>query len=235
MKASVSRLCGVAVLSLVVIGCAGVGDKTAKAFTVATLQGIYDLNTHSMPADLASGDGFSMISEMLEIDATTLTFAPTFAGTGPFTLAENTLTITDGYGNTEVLQTTFSDTGNTLTLVDKTDRDVETFVFTKLDGTGTSNEVTEANLQGTYDLDATNTTATNLVFLVAGRLEIAGDMVTASLTFSQTRPFILAGNTITLTETDGDATLLQGTLSHDGNTLTLTFVEDRDTFVYERR
>ena len=112
---------------------------------------------------------------------------------------------------------------------------LETFVFTRRDGTGTSDEVTETNLQGTYDLDATKTTFKNLVFLASGRLEVAGNIVTASLTFSQTRSFTLAGNSITLTDTDGDTTVLQTILSRDGKTLTLTFVEDRDTFVYERR
>jgi hypothetical protein len=63
--------------------------------------------------------------------------------------------------------------------------------------------VAEANLQGTYDLDATNTTVTNFVFLVSGELEIAGNTVTLALTFSQTSSFTLAGNTITLTDTGG--------------------------------
>lgn len=77
MKASVLRLCSVTVSLLLVIGCAGVGDENTNPLTVANLQGTYDLNTDAMPADLA-GDGFNMISEMLEIDANTLTFAPIF-------------------------------------------------------------------------------------------------------------------------------------------------------------
>jgi len=80
--------------------------------------------------------------------------------------------------------------------------------------------------------DATHTTVENLV---SGELEVAGNIVTVSLTGSQTRPFTLAGDTITLTETDGSTTVLRATLSNDGNTLTLTFVKDRDTFAYERR
>ena len=119
-----------------------------------------------------------------------------------------------------------------LTLIDEIDKDVEIFVFTRRNGTSTSNEVTEATLQRTYDLDAANTAVKHLVFLVSGELEIAGDIVTTSLTFSQTRTFTLAGNAITLTDTDGDTTVLRATLSYDGNTVTLTFVEDRDTFIY---
>jgi len=235
MKALFLQLCDVAVIFLVVVSCAGVGDKNPNAPTVANLQGTYDLNTDAMPGGLAGHDGFKMISEMLEIDANALTFAPIFAGMGPFTLAGNTLTITDSNSNTDIIEATLSDTGNTLTLIDEIDNGLETFVYTRRDGTGTSNEVTEANLQGTYDLDAANTKVKKFVFLVSGELEVAGNVVTASLTFSQTRSYTLAGNAITLTETDGDTTVLQATLSRDGNTLTLTFVEDRDTFVYERR
>ena len=185
-----------------------------------------------MPGDLVGDHGFNMISETLVIDANTLTFAPTFAGMGSFTLAVNTLTITDSNGNTEDLQATFSDTGNVLTVLDEIGKDVETFVLTRRDGTGASNEVTVSNLQGTYDLDATNT---RFEHLASGELEVAGNILTASLTGSQTRSFTLPGNTITLTETDGDTTVLRSTLSNDGNTLTLTFIKDRDTFVYERR
>ena len=236
-KVSVLRLCRVAVFLLPVIGYAGVGvgDENPNALTVPNLQGTYDLNTDAMPGDLAGDGGFNMISEMLEIDANTLTFAPTFAGMGPFTLAGNTLTITDSDGNMDVVQATLSDTGNILTLIDEIGEDVQTFVFNRRDGTSTSNEVTEATLQGTYDLDAANSTVNNFVFLASGELEVAGNIVTTSLTFSQTRSFTLAGDTITLTETDGDTTVLRATLSNDRNTLTLTFVEDRDTFVYERR
>ena len=95
--------------------------------------------------------------------------------------------------------------------------------------------MTKANLQGTYDLDATNTRVKNFPLLVSGEFEVAENIVTTSLTFSRTRSFTLAGSTITLTETDGSTTVARATLSHDGNTLTLTFVEDRETFVYERR
>jgi len=151
-----------------------------------------------MPVD---DDGFNKIPEILKIDANTLTFAPTFVGMGPFTLAGNALRITGDY--TYVVQATLSDTGNTLMLIDEIGDDVETCVFTRRAGAGTSNEVTEANLQRTYDLDATNTTVTNFVFLVSGELEIAGNMVTLALTFSQTSSFTLAGNTITLTDTGG--------------------------------
>lgn len=186
MKASALRLCSVAVFSLAVIGCADDGDKKPDALTVGNLQGIYDLNTDAMPVD---DDGFNLISEILEIDGNTLTFAPTFVGMGPFTLAGNTLTITGSY--TDVVQATLSDTGNTLTLIDEIGEDIETFVFTRRAGPGTSNDVTEANLQGTYDLDATNTAVTSFDCLVSGELEIAGNMVTAALTFSQTSSYTL--------------------------------------------
>ena len=235
MNASVLRLCSVAVFSFLAIGSAEVDAEDPNALTVADLQGVYDLNMDAMPVDPAGGHGFSMVSEALRIEADTLTFAPTFEGTGRFTLAGNTLTVTDSGGNTDVVRATLSDTGNRLTLVDQIGMDVETFVFTRRDGSGGSDEVTEANLQGTYDLDATGTTVGTLVFLVSGQLQIAGNVVTTSLTFSQTRSFTLAGNTITLAEADGDTTVLRASLSDDGDTLTLTFVEDRDTFVYERR
>ena len=140
---------------------------------------------------------------------------------------------TSPWDDTEVVHVTLSDTGNRLTVRDEIHGDVETFVFTRRDGTGTSNEVTEGTLQGTYDLDATHATVDKLV---SGELDVAGNIVTVSLTFSQTGSFTLAGNTITLTETDGATTVLRATLSHDGNTLALTVVDkDRDTFVYERR
>ena len=107
-------------------------------FTAANLQGIYDLNTDAMPSDPAGNDGFNMISEMLEIDANTLTFAPTFAGMGPFTLAGNTLTVTHSNGYADVIQATLRDTGNTLTLIDEINDDLETFVFIRQDKRGTS-------------------------------------------------------------------------------------------------
>lgn len=229
MKVSLSRLSSVVVSLFVLIGCAAGGQENPKAFTVANLQGSYDLNTDAMPSNPAGDDGFNMISEMLDIDANTLTFAPTFAGMGPFTLTGRTLTVTRSNGYADVIQATFHDTGNTLTLIDEINEDVETFVFIRRDKTGTSNEVTGANLQGTYDLDATNTRVKNFPLLVSGEFEVAGNIVTTSLTFSQTRSFTLAGNTITLAETDGGTTVVRGTLSHDGNTLTLAFVEDRDT------
>ena len=235
MKALLLQLCYVVVVLPVAAGCAGVDKSNPNALTIGNLQGTYALNTDSLPGDLAGDDGFKMISEMLEIEANTLTFAPVFAGTGPFSLTGNTLTITDGEDNIDIIQATFSDAGNKLTLVDEINNDIETFVFIRRDRIGASNEVTEAKLQGTYDLDVTNSKVKNFVYLASGELIIAGNVLTASLTFSQARPFSLAGNAITLTETDGSNTLLHAILSPDGNTLTLTFVEDRDTFVYERR
>ena len=92
MKVSLSRLSSVVVSLFVLIGCAAGGQENPKAFTVANLQGSYDLNTDAMPSNPAGDDGFNMISEMLDIDANTLTFAPTFAGMGPFTLTGRTLT-----------------------------------------------------------------------------------------------------------------------------------------------
>lgn len=231
MKATLWRWCTVVVFALLMIGCDGDGgddDEHPNALTVANLQGTYDLHTDAMPGDLAGDDEFNVISGMLEIDANTLTFTLTFAGMGPFTLAGTTLTVTDGDGNTEDLHVTLSDTGNTLTIIPEDD---ETFVFTRRDGTGTSNEVTEANLQGTYDLDVTNTTDEDLV---SGEVDVVGNIVSVSLTGSLTGSFTLVGNTITLTDTAGGTTVLRATLSHDGNTLTLVD-EDSDTVVFARR
>ena len=235
MNASIRRLCSNAAVCLLAIGCAEAGDGNASALTAAEIQGTYDLKTDAMTTDQASGDAFRMIGERVEIRAATLTFAPTFEGVGPFTLAGNTLTVTHGNGYADVIQASFDDTGNTLTLVDEIGQDLETFVFVRRSGTGTSDEVTEANLQGTYDLDTTRSTVRNFPGLNSGELEVEGNIITTSLTFSQTRPYTLVGNTMTLTERDGDTSVLQAAMSQDGNTLTLTLVESQDTFVYVRR
>ena len=66
--------------------------KKPNVLTVGNLQGTYDLNTDAMPVNV---DSFNMISEILEIDANTLTFASKFVGMGSFTLAGNTLTLID--------------------------------------------------------------------------------------------------------------------------------------------
>ena len=232
MNASVTRLRGFAAASLLAIGCAQAGDGAAGTLTVAALQGSYDLKTWSGQA----GDGaFDMVSERLEIGAGTLTFAPTFRGTGPFVLAGDTLTVTHGNGQEDVIQASFRDTGNTLTLVDEIGDEVATFVFVRRSGTGTSDEVTEANLQGRYDLDAARSTANTLPHLDSGELEISGSSMTTSLTFSQTRPYALVEDTVVLSETDGDTSRLRAHLSQDGNTLTLTSVEGSHRFVYARR
>ena len=235
MQASVIPLSSIVAVCLLAIGCAQAGDGDVSALTAAELQGTYDLKTEALSADQDGDDAFRMIAERLEIGADTLTFAPTFEGMDPFTLAGNTLTVTHGNGHADVIQASFDDTGNTLTLVDEIGRDVETFVFVRRSGTSTSDEVTEANLQGTYDLDATSSTVKNLPFLDAGELDIAGNVMRTSLTFSQTRPYTLVGNTITLTERDGNTSVLQATMSQDGNALTLIFVGSTDTFVYVRR
>gem|GEM_PF-4889678 len=199
------------------------------------MQGTYDLQIDAAPSDLTGDDGFNLVAEILEIDARTLTFAPTFAGMGPFSLVGNTLTITDANGQTEVLQATFAGNGNLLTLVDDIDGKAETFVYIRRDGGGRGNDLTLANLQGRYDLDVANTTFRRAVPLASGELEIAGHMVTASLTFTQTRAFTLAGSVITLTAADGERSVLQAELDRDGRILTLTVVEDQETFVYRRR
>ena len=232
MNASVIRARGIVAASLLAIGCAQAGDGAAGTLTVAELQGTYDLKTWSGPA----GDGaFDMISERLEIGADTLTFTPTFRGTGPFVLAGDTLTVTHGNGEEDIIQASFRDAGNTLTFVDEIGEDVATVVFVRRSGTGTSDEVTEANLQGRYDLDAARSTANTLPHLDSGEVEISGSSMTTSLTFSQTRPYALVEDTIVLSETDGDTSRLRARLSQDGNTLTLTSLEDRHRFVYARR
>jgi hypothetical protein len=103
--------------------------KKPSALTVRNLQGTWDLKTDAMPVD---DDGFNKIPEIPKIDANTLTFAPTFVGMGPFTLAGNGLRITGDY--TDVVQATLSDTGNPLMLIDGLDEDVETCVFTRRAG-----------------------------------------------------------------------------------------------------
>lgn len=235
MRTSLSRLRGVAAWALLLIGCSAAGHANANTLTVDELQGIYALNTEAMPADPSGGDGFAMVSEMLEIDAKTLTFAPTFAGRGPFSLVGNTLTAGFDGGMTDVVQASLSDDGNVLTLVDEVFGSLETFVYRRRDGAGTSDEVSVATLQGSYELDPSKTRVAYFAFLDSGALEISGDTLVASLTFSETRSFALAGDTLTLTDADGNTSAVRARMSDDGNTLTLTFVEERDTFVYERR
>ena len=229
------RLCSGVTVYLLAIGCAQAEDGNASALTAAEIRGTYVLKTYAMATDQAGGDAFSMIGERLEIGAATLTFAPTFEGVGPFTLAGNTLTVTHRNGYADAIQASFDDTGNTLTLVDEIGQDLETFVFVRRSGTGTSDEVTEANLQGTYDLDTTGSTIRNFPGLDSGKLEVEGNIITTSLTFSQTRPYAIVGNTMTLTERDGDTSVLRAAMSQDGNTLTLISIESQDTFVYVRR
>ena len=235
MHATVIRPRGIAAVSLLAIGLAQVGDSAAGTLTVSELQGTYDLKTYEMRSDRAGDGAFDMISERLEISADTLTFAPTFRGTGPFALAGDTLTVTHGNGQEDVIQASFRDTGTTLTLVDEIGKDVATFVFVRRSGTGTSDEVTEASLQGRYDLDAARSSANPFPNLDSGELEISGSTMTTSLTFSQTRPYALVEDTIVLSETDGDTSRLRAHLNQDGNTLTLASVESHDTFVYVRR
>lgn len=230
---SLLRWCGVAVLLLLPVGTATAGDEHPDALTLSGLQGLYDLKTDAMPA--GHGGGFTLISEVLEIDADALTFAPTYAGAGEYSLSGNTLTIVDGSGFVDVVEAMLSDGGNVLTLVDDIYGTLETFVFTRRSGTGTSNAVTVATLQGTYDLDAGRSALQNFAHLVWGELDIAGDTLATSLTFSQTSALALDGNTVTLTHADGRITPLRASLGEDGTVLTLVFVEAGDTFVYERR
>lgn len=234
MKMQVVRFSTIIVFWLLVIGCDGGSDENQNALMVETLQGIYDLNLDATMSDLDDEDFFTVNSVMLEIGDHTETITITAEGMRPFTLAGTTLTITGNDGDPADLQVTLSDNGNTLTLtfVDE-DGVTSVFVLMRREGTGTSNEVTVDNLQGTYDLDVANTMVEGLD-LISGELEITGNMARLSATVSQTGSFALIGNTVTVTDNDGDMTDFQVTLSDDGSTLTLVD-EDNDPFVFERR
>ena len=89
--------------------------------TVANLRGTYDL-------DVASSTAEDLVSGELEVEGDILTFSGTVVQTGSYTLAGNTLILTDSDGGTEVLQATFSNEDNTLTILDE---DGDTSVFEK--------------------------------------------------------------------------------------------------------
>ena len=209
--------------------------RKTSALTVANLLGTYELKTDRRPADSDSDTAFHMISERLEIGAESLTFAPTFAGEGHFTLADGNLTVTFQNGFEDVIQASLANSGNTLTLVDEIGDSVAVFVFERSNGAGTSNIVTEDTLQGTYALDLRRSRTAIFPRLISGTLEILDNVMTTSLTFSQTRPYSLDGSRIALTEVDGSKTLLRASLTDGANTLALTFVEDDQTFVYLRQ
>lgn len=226
---------GTIATTVLLIRTAHADEEKANALTVANLLGTYELNTDRRPAESASDTAFHMISERLEIGAGTLTFAPTFAGEGHLTLAGAMITVTFRNGFEDVIQASFANSGNTLTLIDEIGDSVAVLVFERSNGAGTSNDVTEDTLQGTYALDLRRSRTAIFPLLVSGTLEIVDDVMTTSLTFSQTRPYSLDGSTITLTEVDGSKSLLSASLTESATTLALTFVEDGQTFVYLRQ
>jgi len=222
-------------LITVVTGCAGVGDNTPDALTIANLQGTYDLNMNAVAANPQNDGGFAMISEVLEIDGNTTVFSPTFAGARPYTLSGDTLTLTGSDGYADVIQATFGNGGSRLTLVDNIEGVAETFVFNRKAGEATSNEVTETNLRGRYALDVAGSVLKVFAAATSGELEIARGMVKVSLTFSQTRPFTLSEGAVNLKESDGNTLVLQATLSENGQSLKLIFPGDGGSFSYVKR
>lgn len=220
MKAQVVRFSVIIVCWLLVIGCDGGSDENQNALMVETLQGLYDLNLDATMSDLVDEELFTVNSVMLEVGDTIGTITITAEGMRPFTLAGNTFTITDSDGDMTALQVTLSDNGNTLT-------------FTFVDEDGVTSVFVFIRLQGTYDLDVANAMVEGLD-LVSGELEVEGNIARLSATVALTGPFALAGNTVTITDSNGDTTDFQVTLSNDGNTLTAVD-EDNDTFVFERR
>lgn len=226
---------GTIATTVLLIGIAHADEETKIAPTVANILGAYELDTDRWLAETAGDTAFHMISERLEIGAETLTFAPTFAGEGHFTLVDNNLTVTFQNGFKDLIQASLANSGNTLTLVDTIRDSVAVFVFERSNGAGTSNDVTEDTLQGTYALDLRRSRAAIFPLLVSGTLEIVDNVMTTSLTFSQTRPYSLDGSTITLTEVDGSKSLLRASLTESASTLALTFAEDDQTFVYMRQ
>ena len=235
MSPAAAWLWGTIATTVLLVGIAHADEEKTSALTIANLLGTYELSTDRWPAQSDSDTAFHMISERLEIGAETLTFAPTFAGEGRFTLADDDLTVTFQNGFEDVIQASLANNGNTLTLVDEIGDSVAVFVFERSNGAGTSNDVTEDALQGTYALDLRRSRTAIFPLLVSGTLEIVDNVMTTSLTFSQTRPYSLAGDTIALTEADGSKSLLRASLTESASTLALTFVEDGQTFVYLRQ
>ncbi len=107
------------------------------------------------------------------------------------------------------------------------------------DGGGDNNvdELTMANLQGTYDLDITASMPGGIVDddvnLVSGTLDVDNATVTLALTTTQTRTFAIAdGTTVTVTDGAGDTVDVQTTLTDGGATLTLS---NGETLVFMKR
>lgn len=94
------------------------------------------------------------------------------------------------------------------------------------DGSADPNAITASNLRGTYDLGEDEMTS--------AVLEVDGDTLAFTVTVMSTGTFTISGNTLTITDGDGGATLLQATLTNNGTTLSLV-EEDSDTLVYDRR
>ena len=234
MNDTVLRFCRVGVLAAFSLGCTDVADNNPNPISIANLQGVYDLDMAAMADKAADDGGFKMISELLVIDGDTTVFTPTFEGARPFTLAGNTVTLTGG-GYDDIVQASFGDNGNRLTLVDEIDGDIETFVCIRRGDRAASDEISRANLKGRYELDVADSSLKTFTAAISGKLEVTRNMAKVSLTFSQTRPFTISGNAIKLRESDGTTTLLHTIRSRDGISLTLTFAESGESFVYLRR
>ena len=171
--------------------------------------------------------------------AFTLTATESFMDT--FTIAGSTITVTDDEGETEDSQVTLTNNGTTLTLIDE---DGDTFIFVRIGGNGNTNELTIANLTGTYDLNLESPGVMALeddeddvdLEVTMGLLTIGATTFTSTLTAtgSVMETFTIAGNTITSTDDEGETENSQATLTNNGTTLTLVD-EDGDTLIFDKR
>ena len=147
----------------------------------------------------------------------------------------NTVTITSSDGEVSTDEVAFSDNGNTLTLIDVTG-DQE--VWTRRDGSGPSNDLNLENLQGIYELDESLSTGIGLEldgFIIISTELVITDMrfeITATAEIELSETFVIDGNTIRLSDDDGEITNLTATLTE---TMLILVGEAGDRFVFERR
>jgi len=240
MKAYIRYLavCLFSLALFVFIGCSdnGDGDDTVS-LTVDNVQGTYVLDIEDSTIIDFDDDDVQEVSGTLVIDDITFSFTLTATSTdrGTLTLIVSTVTITSDDGEVSTAEVALSDNGNTLTIIDAAG-DQE--VWIRRDGSGTSDDLTLENIQGAYDLDLNR--STGLDFELFGFSSISGELVITDTTFEVTataqaesiETFVIDGDTIELSDDDGEISRLTATLSET----TLTLVgEDGDQLVFERR
>ena len=207
------------------LGCDD-GDDDDNDLTVANLQGTYDLDVSRSMLGGFTEANIDVISGMLEVDATAVTFNITGVSTLSFVIADaNTLTLTDADGDMQNVQATLTGNGATLTIVVPNSGNM--VVFNRLDA-GTGNDLTIANLQGTYSLNVAASAPLDLIdddFRVTSAvLEITDTTLTLTQTGTFEGTYMITGeDTVTVTEADGDVLEFTASLSNDS--MNLRFVD----------